>query len=195
MFGRCQLYRNDGGGKFTDVTLDVLGQTPWGGVGANLFDFNPEAKRAPKVFLDPESGQVVKSPPATGTPTPTPTPSSVSVTTAVGGTVEGATDPAPAAAVKTPSVTTSGTPAKLKLTCTTKRAAKSVSVSCAATGTDANSKGIAVRLRLVKGSSVVATTRTTLKRGKVKATLKSRRYTLRIAVTRKGGVIGISKSV
>jgi len=34
-----------------------------------------------------------------------------------------------------------------------------------------------------------------LKRGKVKATLKSRRYTLRIAVTRKGGVIGISKSV
>jgi hypothetical protein len=40
MFGRCQLYRNDGGGKFTDVTLDVLGQTPWGGVGANIFDFN-----------------------------------------------------------------------------------------------------------------------------------------------------------
>ena len=98
-------------------------------------------------------------------------------------------------------MTTSGTPAKLKLSCTTKRGAKAVSVSCSATGADAKSKGIAVRLRLVKGSSVLATTRTTLKSGKVKATLKSRKalkkgkYTLRIAVTHKGGVIGISKTV
>jgi hypothetical protein len=44
MFGRCQLYRNDGGGKFTDVTLDVLGRTPWGGVGVNLFDFNNDGR-------------------------------------------------------------------------------------------------------------------------------------------------------
>jgi hypothetical protein len=44
MFGRCQLYRNEGGGKFTDVTLDVLGQTPWGGVGANIFDFNNDGR-------------------------------------------------------------------------------------------------------------------------------------------------------
>ena len=86
-------------GRIGDQSFDARA----GSIG-NLFDFNPEAKRAPKVFLDPESGQVVKSPPATGTPTPTPTPSSVSVTTTVGGTVEGATDPAPAAAVKTPSV-------------------------------------------------------------------------------------------
>jgi enediyne biosynthesis protein E4 len=43
MFGRAQLYRNDGG-KFTDVTLDVLGKTPWGGVGARLFDFNNDGR-------------------------------------------------------------------------------------------------------------------------------------------------------
>jgi len=43
MFGRAQLYRNDGG-KFTDVTLDVLGRTPWGGVGARVFDFNNDGR-------------------------------------------------------------------------------------------------------------------------------------------------------
>src|SRR5207248_2295401 len=39
MFGRCQLYRNNGDGTFTDVTLDVLGRTPWGGLGAKVVDF------------------------------------------------------------------------------------------------------------------------------------------------------------
>jgi len=43
MFGRAQLYRNDGD-KFTDVTLDVLGKTPWGGVGARAFDFNNDGR-------------------------------------------------------------------------------------------------------------------------------------------------------
>ena len=85
-------------GRIGDQSFDARA----GSIG-NMFDFNPEGKRAPKVFLDPETGQVVKTPPANGTPTPTPTPGgSVSVTTTVGGTVEGGTDPAPAAAVKTP---------------------------------------------------------------------------------------------
>jgi hypothetical protein len=44
MFGRCQLYHNDGGGKFSDVTLKILGKTPWGGVGAKLFDFNNDGR-------------------------------------------------------------------------------------------------------------------------------------------------------
>jgi hypothetical protein len=44
MFGRCQLYHNDGGGKFSDVTLKVLGKTPWGGVGAKLLDFNNDGR-------------------------------------------------------------------------------------------------------------------------------------------------------
>ena len=37
MFGRSQLYRNDGG-KFTDVTLSVLKRTPWGAIGTKTFD-------------------------------------------------------------------------------------------------------------------------------------------------------------
>src|SRR6185436_2380373 len=40
MFGRCQLYRNKGNGTFEDVTLDVLGRTPFGAVGAKVFGAN-----------------------------------------------------------------------------------------------------------------------------------------------------------
>lgn len=40
MFGRAQLYRNRGDGSFVDVTLDVLGRTPWGGMGVKVFDYN-----------------------------------------------------------------------------------------------------------------------------------------------------------
>lgn len=43
MFGRCQLYRNDGD-HFTDVTLDVLGRTPWGAIGSKTFDFNNDGR-------------------------------------------------------------------------------------------------------------------------------------------------------
>jgi hypothetical protein len=38
MFGRCQLYRNNGDGTFTDVTMKVLGPTPWGALAAKAFD-------------------------------------------------------------------------------------------------------------------------------------------------------------
>jgi hypothetical protein len=44
MFGRCQLYRNNGDGTFTDVTLGVLGRTPFGALGARLLDFNNDGR-------------------------------------------------------------------------------------------------------------------------------------------------------
>jgi enediyne biosynthesis protein E4 len=37
MFGPAQLYRNNSGATFTDVTDHVLGRTTWGGVGAKAF--------------------------------------------------------------------------------------------------------------------------------------------------------------
>ena len=186
-------------GRVGDQSFDARA----GSIG-NMFDFNPEAKRAPKVFLDPETGLVVKNPPqVTPTPTPTATPvTSVSVDTTVGGTVDGGTPPAAAAAPeKLPAVTTSGAPAKLTLKCATKGSGKTFTVSCTAKGADAKAKGIAVRFRIAKGSSVLATSRTTLKSGKVKATLKAKKalkkgkYTLRIAVTSKTGVTGISQTI
>ena len=39
-----QLYRNEGAGRFTDVTLQVLGKTPWGGLGAKVFDFDNDGR-------------------------------------------------------------------------------------------------------------------------------------------------------
>jgi hypothetical protein len=44
MFGRSQLYRNNGDGTFTDVTLATLGRTPWGGMGVRALDFNNDGK-------------------------------------------------------------------------------------------------------------------------------------------------------
>jgi hypothetical protein len=38
MFGRCQLYHNNGDGTFTDVTMKVLGKTPWGALAGRAFD-------------------------------------------------------------------------------------------------------------------------------------------------------------
>jgi enediyne biosynthesis protein E4 len=44
MVGRCQLYKNNGNGKFSDVTLEVLGRTSWGAMGARAFDYNNDGR-------------------------------------------------------------------------------------------------------------------------------------------------------
>ena len=40
MFGASTLHRNDGKGKFTDATREMLGKTSWGAVGARAFDYD-----------------------------------------------------------------------------------------------------------------------------------------------------------
>jgi hypothetical protein len=44
MFGRSQLYRNNGNGTFTDVTATTLKRTSWGAAGCKVFDFNNDGK-------------------------------------------------------------------------------------------------------------------------------------------------------
>ena len=44
MFGRGQLYRNIGGGKFVDVTAQTLGATPHGAIGAKVFDYDGDGQ-------------------------------------------------------------------------------------------------------------------------------------------------------
>lgn len=44
MFGRSTLYANDGLGVFHDVTVERLGRTPWGAVGAKAFDYSGDGR-------------------------------------------------------------------------------------------------------------------------------------------------------
>ena len=44
MFGRGQLYRNNGDGTFTDVTVETLGPTPHGAIGSKVFDYDGDGR-------------------------------------------------------------------------------------------------------------------------------------------------------
>src|SRR5712671_2556580 len=44
MFGRGQLYRNNGHGTFTDVTAETLRRTPHGAIGAKVFDYDGDGR-------------------------------------------------------------------------------------------------------------------------------------------------------
>ena len=44
MFGLSQLYRNDGRGKFVDVTRETLGPTSMGAIGTKVFDYNDDGR-------------------------------------------------------------------------------------------------------------------------------------------------------
>jgi hypothetical protein len=44
MFGRSQLYANDGDGRFTDVTRQTLRRTSYGAIGSKAFDFNNDGR-------------------------------------------------------------------------------------------------------------------------------------------------------
>jgi hypothetical protein len=42
MFGKNHLFRNEGAGKFREITDEALGRTSWGGMGARFFDANDD---------------------------------------------------------------------------------------------------------------------------------------------------------
>lgn len=44
MFGRGQLYRNNGNGTFSDVTAETLGPSPHGAIGAKVFDYDGDGR-------------------------------------------------------------------------------------------------------------------------------------------------------
>jgi phospholipase C len=181
------------GDQSADATAGDLG---------NMFDFDPNAKSAPKVFLDPTTGEVLKKAPDDGSVAPQ---SQTAATPPVSSDVSQQTADAyrnSGADFTSTTTTVSGKAARLKLTCTTKGGGKKVSVSCSATGTDVGKGTTALRFRIARGAHVFVTARTTLsKAGRAKLTLRPAhalqkgRYTLRIAITRAGGVTGLSQSV
>ncbi len=44
MFGGTKLYRNEGGGRFADITKEALGRPSWGTVGVRAFDFDLDGR-------------------------------------------------------------------------------------------------------------------------------------------------------
>lgn len=176
----------------------------------NMFDF--DAPTAPKVFLDEQTGAVtrtVDTAPPVQTPTTTvtqtvTTPGATQTVTTPGPTVTtpGQTVTTPGPTVVTPGPTvvkevpSRGTKApKVTLRCTTSGSAKKIAVSCSVKGrAPSSSSETAVRVRLMKGTSVLATARGILEHGRVKTTLRPKHtakkgsYTLAVTVTQPGTV-------
>jgi phospholipase C len=169
-----------------------------------MFDFDPNDRPAPKLFLDPTSGLVLNKAPADVPPlgaapsvTPTPTATSTSVDTTVSGTVG---DTAPQAAVQAAATTRTVTPApKIRLSCTSRGGGHKVTITCSAKG--AAGGATSLRLRIVRRNKVLATAAAKLSHGRAKVTLRSKRalkkgrYTLRIAISHAGGVAGVTRTI
>lgn len=180
-------------GRLGDQSLDAEA----GSLG-NMFDFDPNDKRAPKVFLDPESGLVVKTAPATAvSPDDKPLPLPHDGGSSQGGGGPGAGSPPPpghhGAASKVKAV-------KLRLTCTTKGGGRKVTVTCVGHGAG-TAKTTAVRFRIVRGSGVLATASTRPRHARASAVLRPRRaltkgtYVLRVTITQRGSVTATHSSV
>ncbi len=178
----------------------------------NMFDFS-SSRRAPAVFLNPTTGQVEAAPAGSGTTT-TPTTTDTTPTT---------TDTTPTTTATTPPPPPHGGggrgsggngggrgsggsrggsgPRKpdIKVTCTTTRHGNKITVTCKVTGKDAKSGSTALRFRIVRGSKVLATNRTLVKKGHAASVLKTNKtlhgkYTLRISIAHTGSAVASAAS-
>jgi len=152
---------------------DMTGMFNFGGGGAT-----------PKVYLDPNTGQVIPSPPAgVGAAPPGATPTTTTTTTVPppGSTTTTTTSPKP----PTP-------PAKKfspKLSISFKKTAKSVKLTLKVTGLSTNAGKITVSVKLTKGHKTIASGHGTVHSGKVTVTIKSHHkitkgsYTLTVTVS------------
>jgi phospholipase C len=142
----------------------------------SMFDFNA-GPVAPKIYLDPTTGEVTKTvamPPVTAPSSGGGTVVVTQTTTTPAVTV---TTPAPASSpsstpTPTTTTTTQDTPKAPKLACTAKSAGKKISVSCKATG--GSGARTAVRFRVIGGGKQLATAATTVRSGRATATLKAK---------------------
>ncbi|MDQ8043217.1 MAG: alkaline phosphatase family protein [Solirubrobacteraceae bacterium] len=172
----------------------------------DMFDFNQSDARSPAVFLDPDTGAVASI--ASTTPTPTPVTGPTGATGAQGPAGENGANGAPGAAGAAGSnggpgatgltgLTGPAGPAGPegsvgKITCSGHLSGKTkVVVTCKAT--KATASKTAFRLRLLHGTSQVATAASTISKGRTfKVTLKSRktlvkgRYSLGISIAQTG---------
>jgi phospholipase C len=160
-----------GGTRIGDQSFDARAASL-----TSLFDFNAGDPRAPKVYLDPSTGEVISSPPSNlgsspDYPTPTPT-ATVTVT-------------------PTPTVTPPPPKPKFKPTVSVraKRHGKRLTLTVKVSHVNAKNGPITVRVKLRrKGKTIAHSAAHRVRSGKVKLVLKARhklkpgRYTLLVRV-------------
>jgi phospholipase C len=212
-------------GRIGDQSMDAKA----GSLG-NMFNFDPNAKPAPKVWLDPSTGEVLNRAPDTtvnpdGTTSNYTAPSggnNLDNNSGDGGTttdtgtkqVSGTSatlDGGNTAAVSAPVVTTAPVSGKsapapsakslaVSLTCKTTGKGKAATVACNAKGAGV-SKITALRFRVLKKSTVIATVATKLHGGKATAKLhfkhavKKGTYVLRVTITQAGVLKAVTTKV
>jgi phospholipase C len=137
-----------------------------------MFDFNTGHARAPKVFLDPETGTVlgappggvVAAPPLPPPPLPPPPPPPAEITPPPAPPPVAPPPPPPPASVVRP-----------KLTATAKRSGKKLVLSLRVTGLKASAGKITATVKLSRNGKLIATGKGTVKSGKLRLTLKAKK--------------------
>lgn len=175
-------------GRLGDQSMDAKA----GSLG-NMFDFDPNAKRAAKVFLDPDTGLVTKTAPVTAvSPDTTPlAPGSGSTAPAGGGMPHGGHPAGTKGSSKS---------LRIRMRCTARSGSRSVKASCRASGVGA-SRTTAVRFRLLRGNALLATAATPLRHSRASAVLRAKRalgkgtYVLRVTTAQRRGLSATNHSV
>jgi phospholipase C len=154
-----------------------------------IFDFDVGHARAPKVFLDPQTGLVVAGPPAgvvaaPPLPPPPPPPPPPAVTPPPAGPPPPV---APPPAPPPPPPPPPSVPTKPKVTATAKRSGKKLVLSLKFTGLSASAGKITASVKLTLKGKKIATGKGTVKSGRLKLTLKAKKTlkkgTYKLAVT------------
>jgi phospholipase C len=169
-----------------------------------LFDFDAGHARAPKVFLDPSTGQVLSGPPSGLVSSPNgPDPAApVVVPPVVVSPAVPAPAPVPPAKPVTPAPVVGKLKPKFSGPVTVKRSGKHATLALKLSGLTASRGKITVTAKLILKKKTVATAASaTLKSGKAKLTLKAKKaikkgkYTLSVTVKQAGAAATVTKSV
>ena len=185
----------------------ILGRIGGGSMDAkagslgNLFDFDPNHVRAPKVFLDPDSGLVLNGPVDSGPPSGI-TPNGdqdVSGTGTTGGTgsgggqtttvtvpsasggpvaqpaVQGPGGATPPAAAPPKGATGAVKKARISLSCRATKRGRGLAIACSVSGADAAKGTTSLRFRLTQGSKQLATARAVVRGKRATVVLTARR--------------------
>ena len=163
-----------------------------------MFDFDPGAARAPKVFLDATTGQPLGGPPAhvaiaPARPDPGPRPTEVARPTRRPPTAVATPRPPPTPKPPTPDAQARGQ-AELQ----GQRRRQEGHASRARRAARTRAKRTALRFRIVSGKRSLATATGKLAKKKTKVVirpkkaLKKGKYTLRITITQTGGTLALT---